>query len=286
MKFSIGFLLFFSFEVLSFDKDFKTVNDRVPLEFSFLFESMKIGIKTDAEKIRLAGLCKDLDENLGVLQKEQIFLLMKSEVIKNLLEFKHDKVRSFDVTTFLIKRLEEDFKNKEGLLTPLSQWLWRSIIAELKFRESLGLITAQSFKPEAFEGSKKIEAQRLGRYLKYLIPWIDKMDSLTASEFNNLVKRVSWIILTRLNQRSVLFRNLASTATTDTKVTLFNIPGKYLELGPQDLKRIKSNEAPLSLKEESNKEKTEASEQIQNLTPDDLSSLSDEITKELDQKAP
>ncbi len=286
MRYKICLVFLFCLKSYGFDKDFKTANDRVPLEFSYLFESMKIGIKTDAEKIRFAGLCKELDDNLGVLQKEHIFLLMKSEVIKNLLEYKHDKVRSFDVTSFLIVRLEEDFKKKEGLLTPLSQWLWRSTIAELKYRESLGLISSQSFKPQLFEGPKKAEAERLGRYLKYLIPWIDKMDSLTAAEFNDLTKKVSWIILTRLNQRSLLFRTLATTAATDSKVSLFNIPGKYLELEPQDIKKIKNNEAPLSLKEESNKEKTEASTQIQNLTPDDLSPLSDEISKELEQKAP
>jgi hypothetical protein len=286
LKYSIGLFLLFCFTAWGFDKDLKTANDRVPLEFSYLFESMKIGIKTDAEKIRFAGLCKELDDNLGILQKEHIFLLMKSEVIKNLLEYKHEKVRSFDITSFLITRLEEDFKKKEGLLTPISKWLWRSIIAELKYRETLGLISAQSFKPQLFEGPKKAEAERLNRYLKYLIPWIDKMDSLTASEFNDLTKKVSWIILTRLNQRSILFKTLASTAATDSKVSLFNIPGKYLEIKPQDLKKMANQEEPLTLKEESNKEKTEASEQVQNLTPDDLSPLSDEITKELEQKAP
>ncbi len=286
MRYSIFLILLLSLNGWGFDQDFKTINDRVPLEFSYLFESMKIGIKTDAEKIRFAGLCKELDDHLGVLQKEHIFFLMKSEVIKNLLEFKHEKVRSFDVTSFLIVRLEEDFKKQEGLLTPLSKWVWRSIIAELKFRESLGLISSQSFKPQLFESSKKTEAKRFERYLKYLIPWIDKMDSLTASEFNDLTKKVSWIILTRLNQRSILFRTLATTATTDSKVTLFSIPGKYLDLKPEEIKKIKNSEPPLSLKEESNKEKTEASEQIQNITPDDLSPLSDELTKELEQKAP
>lgn len=286
MKFSLFLLLILSFQALGFDKDLKTANDRVPLEFSYVFDSMKIGIKTDAEKIRFAGLCKELDDNLGILQKEHIFLLMKSEVIKNVLEYQHEKIRSFDITTFLILRLEEDFQKKEGLLTPFSRWLWRSIIAELKYRESLGLITDKSFNPQVFEGAKKAEAQRLGRYLKYITPWIDKMDSLTASEFNDLTKKVSWIILTRLNQRSILFRTLAGTSATESKVSLFNIPGKYLEMRPEDIKKVANEEAPLTLKEESNKEKTEASEQIQNLTPDDLSPLSDEITKELEQKAP
>lgn len=278
-------LLFVS-SALAFDPDFKTVNDRVPLEFHHLFESMKIAVKTPSEKIQLVGICKELDENLGFLQKEHIFLLMKSEVIKNVLEYKHQKVRSFDVTSFLITRLEEDFNKKQGLLTPFSQWIYRSTIAELKYRQSLGLISARSFSVNNFDGPKKVEAQRFSRYLTYLLPWIDKMDSLSAADFNLLTKEVSWLILKRLNQRSILFKRFASTAATDTKITIFNIPSKLFELHPEDIKRAQKNEDTLTLKEESEKAKTEASKQVQNVTPDDLSPLSDEVAKELEQKAP
>lgn len=269
-----------------FDKDFKTVNERVPLEFNYLFDSMKISIKSPADKLKLVGLCKDLDENLGFLKTEHIFLLLKSEVIKNVLEFKHQKVRTFDMTTTLLTRIEEDYSKKESLLNPFSQWIWRSIIAELKLRESMGLITNKSFNPNLFEGTKKLDALRFSRYLNYILPWVDKMDSLSAHEFNNLTKDVSWIILRRLNERSLLFKRFASTATTDSKITIFNIPAKLLELHPEDIKRMQSDEAPLTLKEESKKAKIEAQEQVQSVTPDDLSPLSDEVNKELEQKAP
>ena len=116
------------------------------------------------------------------------------------------------------------------------------------------------------------------------------MDSLEPPEFNELTKQVSWIILRRLNERSLLFKRFASTATTETKITLFNIPGKLLELHPEDIKRMQSDETPLSLKEESEKEKTEATKQVQDATPDDLSPLSEdisnEVSKELNQKSP
>lgn len=286
MIFKLLIPLVLSANAFAFDPDFKTVNDRVPLEFHHLFESMKIAMKTPGEKIQLVGICKDLDENLGFLQKEHIFLLMKSEVIKNVLEYKHKKVRSFDVTSLLIRRLEEDFAKKRTLLTPFSQWIYNSVIAELKYRESLGLISARSFNPGNFDGTKKIEAQRFNRYLTYLLPWIDKMDSLTVADFNNLTKEVSWVILRRLNERSLLFKRYASTAASDTKVTIFNIPSKLLELHPEDIKRMQSNEVPLTLKEESEKAKTEATKQIQNVSPDDLSPLSEEVSKELEEKAP
>jgi hypothetical protein len=49
---------------------------------------------------------------------------------------------------------------------------------------------------------------------------------------------------------------------------------------------MQSDETPLTLKEESEKEKLKAMEQVQGVTPDDLSTLSDEVSKELEQKAP
>lgn len=279
-------LLFIPTISFGFDKDFKTVNDRVPLEFNYLFESMKIGSQSPSDKLKLVGICKELDENLGLLQTEHIFLLLKSEVIKNVLEYKHQKIRAFDMTIPLISRIEEDFNKKQSLLNPFSQWIWRSIIAELKHRESMGLITNKSFNPNSFEGGKKLDANRFARYLIYILPWIDKMDSLSAAEFNNLSREVSWVILRRLNERSLLFKRFASTATTEMKVTIFNIPSKLLELHPEDIKRMQSDETPLTLKEESEKEKLKAREQVQGVTPDDLSTLSDEVSKELEQKAP
>lgn len=133
-------LLFIPTISFGFDKDFKTVNDRVPLEFNYLFESMKIGSQSPSDKLKLVGICKELDENLGLLQTEHIFLLLKSEVIKNVLEYKHQKIRAFDMTIPLISRIEEDFNKKQSLLNPFSQWIWRSIIAELKHRESIALL--------------------------------------------------------------------------------------------------------------------------------------------------
>lgn len=287
MIYKLLITFFISTSLYAFDKDFKTVNDRVPLEFNHLFESMKILIKTPSEKIRFVGLCKELDENLGFLQKEQIFFLMKAEVIKNVLEYRFTKVRSFDVTSLLISRLSEDFEKKQKLLSPFSQWIWRSIIAELKFREKRGLISNKSFNANAFQDSKKAEAIRFEKYLTYLLPWIDNMDSLSAAQFNNLTKEVSWVILRRLNERSLLFKRYASTATTDTKVTIFNIPSKLLELHPQDIKRMQNDEEePLTLKDESRKEKIEAFEDVQSATLDDMSPLSDEVSKELEEKAP
>lgn len=284
MIYSAILLLIFSFNAFSFEKDFTAINDRVPLEFNLLFESMKVSIKTPSEKLRLVGLSKDLNDNLGFLQKEHIFMLMKTEVIKSTLEYKFDKVRQFDMNTLLISRLEDDFVAKKAYLNSFSKWIWQSILAELNHRKKMGLITTASFNPNQFSGTKRLEAMRFQRYLQYLYPWIDKMDSLDAAKFNLLSKEVSWSILERINDRSILFKRYASTATSDTQTTIINIPQKLLDLKPQDIKNMQNDTMPMTLSEQSKVEKVKAAEEIDKVTPLDMSTMSDDLAKELENK--
>ncbi len=284
MKYSFLFILFLSFHALGFDKDFKTVNDRVPFEFVQMFEALKSEVKSPAEQIKMIGLCKDLDSNLGFLPKEQIYLLIKSEVIKNILEHKFKKVRQFDITTAVIQRLEDELLKKKQFLNAFSLWIWRSMIAELKHRQDMGLITTKSFSLSGYEGAKLGEAKRFQRYLEYILPWIERMDSYTPTQFNDLSKEVSWIILRRLNDRSLLFKRFSSTAAGDTKITLFNIPEKLLNLHPEDIKRMQSDVEPLSLKEEGMIEKADAQKAVDKTSPEDLSPISDDVARELEKK--
>lgn len=276
-------LLIFPMTVFAFNKDFIANNDRVPLEFQNLFTAMKLEVKTPIEKVQLVGICKELDDNLGFLPKEHLFLFLKSEVIKDTLEYKFAKVRQFDLTISLIQRLERDLSTKESYLNPYALWIWRSVIAELKLRRENGLITQKSFNPRGFEGAKLTEAIRFEKYLKYLMPWIDRMDSLSANDFNILTKEVGWTVLRRINDRSLLFKKFASSAAGDTRLPIFNIPQKLMELNPEEIKGIQNEKhLPSSLRDESAREKDQASESVEKATPTDMSPLSDDVSKEIE----
>lgn len=275
------FVLLLPVLAFGFDKDFKITTDKTPLEFDLLFESMKLQAKSPAKKIRLVGMAQELNKNLGFLPKEQIFLLMKSEVTKNFLEHKFSKVRQFDITNLLIERLEKNFMEKGKLLTPFSTWAFRSIIAELKTHQKDGLITEKSFNPEIFQGEKREKALRLKKYLTYLLPWIDRMDALPASEFNDLTSEVGQKILERINSRSILLRRYASEGNAAAG-NLINIPDRLTDLKPSQIKNLQSNESDLSLSEKSQKEKNAAAEEVKSATPDDLSPLSEDVSVEIE----
>ena len=73
---------------MGFHKDFRIESDRIPTEFTLLFDSMKIELKNQKDQIRMVGLIQEIGDNLGILEKEQIYFLLKSEVIRNVLEHK------------------------------------------------------------------------------------------------------------------------------------------------------------------------------------------------------
>lgn len=288
MIFSTILLLLISTNLFGFSPDFKIINDRAPLEFNYLFESLKNSIKNENEKDRLIDISRKLDDSLGLLDKENIYFLMKVEVIKSVLEFKHKKFRNFNVTNSLIQTLENKLNENNNALTSFSIWIYRSIIAELKLRQNAGLITEVPFKEFAFKGVQKTEAMRFARYLNYLIPWIDKIDSLNADQFNSITYEISWTILERLLEKSRIFNQLSSSSSTNTRVSIFNIPTSFLTtVAPSPTPESDLNSVTeMSLQERSEIEKSKAIEQIQNLSPDDLSPLSDELNKELNKRAP
>lgn len=279
------FIFFFSPSLYAFHKDLKIESDNIPTEFQFLFEGMKFELKKKNDQIQFLGLIQDIGENLGYLKKEHIYLLLKSEITKNLLEHKFDKTRQYDITLSLIERLEERMKSHERYLNPFSKWIFKSTAAELRFRQKIGLISNKSFNPAQFDGPLKGEALRFSKLLKYLMPWIDKCLSLNSTEFNKLSTSVGWSILERINDRSLLFKRFSNSSLSDVKIKLFNIPQKLLDVHPEELKKLQTENESENLKDKSKREKVEAQDLIDKATINDLSPISDDIIKSIEEKS-
>jgi hypothetical protein len=275
--------LLFSISLSAADKDFHVIRENSPHEFYLLFNSLRDSITLPEEKARLVQYSLQINENLGKLAKEHLFLLIKTEVIKGVLEYRFDKVRQFDINNLLIAKLERDYKIKQNKLSGLSRWIWQSIIAELKHRQDLGLISEKNFTPTSFEADKRTQAQRFERYLYYLIPWIDKMDGLDPENFNEITKSISWIILDRINQRSLLFRHHASSEFKSDIVKIINIPTTVRGPEMQEEKKVETTPPSPSLSEKAQSEKIKAKEKMESITPTDLSPLSDDVARELEQ---
>jgi len=276
-------IFIFTLSCFAFDEDFKINDESTPFEFKALFSTMKNSINSDGDKFKFIALCNEINENLAFLPKQQMMLLMKTEVLKTTLEFKHLKIRKLNITAGLINQLEKDFEIKKQSLSPFSKWIWDSILAELRLKKNAGLIADTIFIPERFDGAKKNEALRFQKYLNYLHPWIDKMEGLDPNTFNQLSLEVGWKILNHLSDRALLIKRYASSFSTNQKSVLINIPLKLKEFHPEDIKKIKKASSQ-TLTEKSNKQKALATEQVEEMMPNDLSTISDDVAQELEKK--
>lgn len=279
-------LLLTSLTAFAFNKDFTTVNDRVPYEFRLMFESLKGDAKSSADQFKLVAQAQDLNKNLGPLQKNTIFFLMKSEIIKNVLEYKIPKSRPFSPNAAAVQRVYSKWEQNQKSYNSFSRWIIQSILAELKVAEADGLIlSGQELRPQLFTGEKQVKAIRFLRFMKYAGAWCDKIETLSAPEFNKLAAAVSWVTLDRLNQRALLLKRYASTSQSDTTTVTFNIPGELLNISPSEIKNLQDTPVP-TLKEASEATRQEAKEQTEKLAPDDLSPISEDIQKKIDQQLP
>ncbi len=279
-------LLLISFNSFGFNKDFTTVNDRVPYEFKLMFESLKEQSKNEADQFKLVAVSQDLNTNLSPLAKNTIFFLMKSEIIKNVLEYKIPKSRPFTATTGSVQSLLSKWDLNQKSYTSFSRWIIQSVLAELKQADADGLILAgQVIKTQTLTGEKQTKAFRFLRFMKYASAWCDQIESLSPAEFNRLAASVSWTTMDRLNQRALLLKRYASTSQGDTTTVTFNIPSALLNISPSEIKSLQEGPTP-TLKEASESSRQEAREQTQKIAPEDLSPLSEDIQKKIDQQLP
>ena len=275
-----------SYSALGFNKDFTTVNDRVPYEFKLMFEAQKQESKSTDDQFRLVAISQDLNTNLGPLQKNTIFFLMKSEIIKNVLEYKIPKSRIFIPNRTNVQRVMTRWEQFQKSYNPFSRWIIQSLLAELKQADLDGLILqGQDLRPQLFTGEKQTKTIRFLRFMKYASSWLDQIDSLNPREFNQLSKNVAWTTMDRLNQRALLLKRYASTSQSDVTTVTFNIPESLSNLSPSEIKTLQEGPTP-TLKEASEATRQEAKDQTQKMAPEDLSPLSEDIQKGIDQQLP
>ena len=277
-------LLGMSSSVLAFNPDFKTISGRTPHEFDLLFETLKSESKMPSNQLIMIGLCKDINEGMKTLAPEHIYILMKTEVTKGTLQHSFKKARQFDFNDMLVERVQKAVVSKQEKYSRFANWIAQSILAELKLRQSNGIISAKSFNPNLYNGEKKNEAIRFQRYLKYLNPWIERILNDGPEDFNKLSRIVSLEILGNINSRAQLFKKFSPSNASATATNVINIPQKLLDLSPEQIKDMQNDRpAPeATLSEQSKKEKLEAAKEIEKVTPLDMSPISEDVARELE----
>ncbi len=207
----------------AFNKDFSIVNDRAPLEFKLLFDSLKNSLKENQDQVRLIALAQQINRGLGPLQKDQSFFLLKSEVYKTLLEWPHPPSQ-FQVGSHTLQRITSNIANGRAVYNPFSLWVLEALAADLQNFERDGLLSLTQSQRASLTGEKALQFNKMQRVLKYSRGWLEQADTLSAKDFNELTDQLAWRTIERVKEKGQLFRRLSSRAISDTQTNTFNIP--------------------------------------------------------------
>lgn len=267
MKLTLPLLLLWATSAWGFNKDFTIVNDRAPLEFRLMFESMKYSLKEVPEQVRLIVLAQHINTGMGPLKKDQSFFLLKSEIYKSLLEWPHPQTQ-FQVGSHTLERIQANMKTSQAIYTPFSIWVLESLIADLRPYQAQGLLDLTPAQRSTLSAEKTQQYLKLQKILKYTRGWLEQADTVSAKDFNLLTEDLSWKTLERVKERSALFRRFSSKAIQDSNENTFNIPEQGMPQMAAPKSAIKIEEAPTTLAEDGQAQKTEAEASVENIQVD------------------
>lgn len=254
MKFFI-LIAFYISNLWAFPNDFKLINDRTPIEFNVLFESMKNSLRDPVKQAELAVICNKINKGLAPLKVEQVKFLIMSEIYKTILEWKFPKNES-NFSSSDLKRILFNRENNQNIYTPFSTSIILSIVADA---ERIAI------------DDNKLQNAEKKQIQQYVGKWLKQADNLSPTDFNALTLEVSWEILKRIERESILFQELSSKAIEDVREDTFNIPQLNIQ---QPASKPKTPNSTISVSEQSEeiKEQSEKAMQKIGVTPGDISS--------------
>ena len=282
MKRYTGLLLLLApLSALGFNKDFTLVNDKAPLEFKLLFESMKNSLKENHDQLRLIVLAQQINKGLGPLKKDQSFFLLKSEIYKSLLEWPHPPTQ-FQVGSHTLKRLNSHIAKGRAVYNPFSIWVLEALAADLEKFEKEGLLALTPSQRASLTGDKAQQHYRMQRVLKFTRGWIEQADTMSAKDFNTLTDQLAWRTLERVKESAMLFRRLSSKAITDTQSNIFNIPEQGMPKKPPGAEETKPDAAPKGIAEQAADEKKAAEAAMEKINTDGATLPAEELSGAID----
>jgi len=265
----------------AFHKDFTLVNDRAPLEFKLMFESMKYALKEHNEQLRLIVIAQHINKGLGPLKKDQAFFLLKSEIYKTILEWPNPS-ENFQVGSHTLERMKANLAASQAIYTPFSKWILEALIADLEEFKKEGLLDLSAADRASLTGERGQRYLKLQRVLRYTRPWLAQADTISAKDFNALTQQVAWSSLERVKERAALFRRFSSQAIQETSENTFNIPeqGMPQEAGPRSRPPV---DGDASMSEKAAQEKSAAEETVGNLDVGDSDVPRGQLSEAIDQ---
>jgi hypothetical protein len=186
--------ILFSFIVININLAMSATQDKIflakdnlPIEISYLIDSIQNSHKTKVEKVKFKSSIMKLDQLFSNLSKEEIFFIIKSESYKSILKIKPDyQVKKTYYERDSLKGFEKYFKSKT--ISTFSKWVVKAIHSDI-----LNIFNSSDFTTYMFRKKNNSVLTRnyiiVDKKLKSLLPWIGYINLNQPNEFEEDMKK-------------------------------------------------------------------------------------------------
>jgi hypothetical protein len=178
--------------------------------------------KEQAQEVITA--CELINNDTTHMDSINLLFLIKSEIYKGLLNNQYLSYGdSIQISEVIVKSIEEKFKKFKISYSPFAQWIFNSIIEDLKpYREDNFLNRYQTVsRTNMKEMSKSLNLQKA---LKYISPWIIALESQTPEMFNNTLTSISIDIFKLISRKTYFFKEFSYKFSERQRDGIFQIP--------------------------------------------------------------
>jgi hypothetical protein len=238
------FILFFIvFPLSAATQKFYPVNE-VPIELSYLIDSIQDHKYNDEKSEQFVDLIRRLDFIIPHLTKEEMFFLSKSEIYFNILR-KNRKGHVIEEDFFskdTLDTLEKLIEKNSQTFSTYTLWLSKALLSDLKILFESNLFPVYKGLIQDSLPLKSSKMRVFDTKMKMLIPWFKKYTTLSPQELELEIKEIQ-------------FEQLSAIVKTGEKLLRFS---RFKKLGPipKDyiLKAFTLEKKKAILKEEVNEE--------------------------------
>lgn len=261
-------LILLSFNI--FGAELKVLSDSIPYEVELMFKHIKYSSLSKAENEKLRANLTLLNEDLGALDKRNILFLFKSEIYKGIFTNQYLKLNSkLQISSSVIDSTKKKLAKHKVVYSLFSQWTIQSILNDLEpFLEDSFINRYQNVN----RGNSKdvLKSRKLVKIYKYISPFLAAFLNKSPEDFNTLQKNIILDTFSRIALKSYYFQiHYIKGAKADAP--LFSIPSEK-----QTIKEA-SDSSAMQKKQSSE----QATELIESLGEEDLSTASEKIDEAL-----
>ncbi len=172
----------------------------LPVEFSYLVESIQQYPLPDNEKENLLKVLKKLDKLFAQMTKEEVFFLLKSEIYKELLNKPKLTQQSQLYDKKILRKLAELIDTKIESYHQFAKWIIIANYSDLK-----QIFDSPYFNTFIVEkkgiGLKNPNAAMIGKKLNLVLPWYEDIINQNPEEFHEMLKPIMMGLLDKITSK-------------------------------------------------------------------------------------